>query len=67
MRVGWIGLGRMGFPMATRLLDSGYSLSIWNRTKSKAEPLAKHGATIVNAPKRFGGCRRSVHDGCHRR
>jgi 3-hydroxyisobutyrate dehydrogenase-like beta-hydroxyacid dehydrogenase len=35
MRVGWIGLGRMGLPMATRLLDAGYSLSIWNRTKSK--------------------------------
>src|SRR5580704_11764100 len=50
MRIGWIGLGRMGFPMASRLLDAGYSLSIWNRTKSKAEPLAKPGATIVNEP-----------------
>jgi 3-hydroxyisobutyrate dehydrogenase len=50
MRVGWIGLGRMGFPMATRLLDGGYSLSIWNRTKSKADRLAKHGATVVNEP-----------------
>ena len=48
MRVGWIGLGRMGLPMATRLLDGGYSLSIWNRTKSKAEPLGKRGANIVN-------------------
>jgi 3-hydroxyisobutyrate dehydrogenase len=48
MRVGWIGLGRMGLPMATRLLDGGYSLSIWNRTKSKAEPLGKRGAHIVN-------------------
>jgi hypothetical protein len=48
MRVGWIGLGRMGLPMATRLLDGGNSLSIWNRTKSKAEPLGKRGANIVN-------------------
>jgi hypothetical protein len=48
MRVGWIGLGRMGLPMATRLLDGGYSLSIWNRTKSKAEPLGKRGANIIN-------------------
>ena len=48
MRVGWIGLGRMCLPMATRLLDGGYSLSIWNRTKSKAEPLGKRGANIVN-------------------
>jgi len=50
MRAGWIGLGRMGFPMATRLLDGGYSLSIWNRTRSKAEPLARRGATLVNEP-----------------
>ena len=48
MRVGWIGLGRMGLPMATRLLDGGYSLLIWNRTKSKAGPLAKRSANIVN-------------------
>ena len=48
MRVGWIGLGRMGLPMATRLLDRGYSLSIWNRTKSKAEPLGERGANVVN-------------------
>jgi 3-hydroxyisobutyrate dehydrogenase len=48
MRVGWIGLGRMGLPMATRLLDGGYSLSIWNRTRSKAGPLAKRGANVVN-------------------
>lgn len=48
MRVGWIGLGRMGLPMATRLLDAGYSLSIWNRTKSKAEPLGERGANVVN-------------------
>ena len=55
MRVGWIGLGRMGFPMATRLLDGGYSLSIWNRTKSKAESLAKRGATLVNEPSDLAG------------
>ncbi|HKM73993.1 MAG TPA: NAD(P)-dependent oxidoreductase [Stellaceae bacterium] len=46
--IGWIGVGRMGFPMADRLLAAGNELRIWNRTKSKAEPLADRGATLVN-------------------
>src|SRR5436190_13005602 len=45
-KIGWIGMGRMGYPMAERLLKAGYDVSIWNRTRSKAEPLAKLGATI---------------------
>jgi len=45
--IGWIGLGRMGFPMADRLLAAGNELRIWNRTKSKAQPLADGGATLV--------------------
>jgi 3-hydroxyisobutyrate dehydrogenase len=47
-RVGWIGMGRMGYPMAERLLKAGYDVSIWNRTKSKADPLAKSGGKIVD-------------------
>src|SRR5215470_1609081 len=47
-RIGWIGMGRMGYPMAERLLDAGYDLSIWNRTRAKAEPLAKKGGKIVD-------------------
>jgi 3-hydroxyisobutyrate dehydrogenase len=47
-RIGWIGMGRMGYPMAERLLKAGYDVSIWNRTKSKAEPLAKSGGKIVD-------------------
>src|SRR5215468_2916319 len=47
-RIGWIGMGRMGFPMAERLLGAGYDVSIWNRTRAKAEPLAKVGGTIVD-------------------
>jgi 3-hydroxyisobutyrate dehydrogenase len=47
-RIGWIGMGRMGYAMAERLLKAGYPLSIWNRTRAKAEPLAKYGATIVD-------------------
>jgi 3-hydroxyisobutyrate dehydrogenase len=46
--IGWIGLGRMGFPMADRLLVAGNELRIWNRTKSKAQPLADQGATLVH-------------------
>src|ERR1700731_4390603 len=47
-KIGWIGMGRMGFPMAERLLKAGYDVSIWNRTRAKAEPLAKAGARIVD-------------------
>jgi 3-hydroxyisobutyrate dehydrogenase len=47
-RIGWIGMGRMGYPMAERLLKAGYDVSIWNRTKSKAEPLAKSGGKIID-------------------
>ena len=47
-RIGWIGMGRMGYPMAERLLKAGYDLSVWNRTRSKAEPLAKSGAKLAD-------------------
>lgn len=49
--VGWIGVGRMGFPMAKRLLDAGCDVSIYNRTRSKAEPLEAAGGKIVDSPK----------------
>lgn len=47
-KIGWIGMGRMGYPMAERLLKAGYDVSIWNRTRAKAEPLAKSGGKIVD-------------------
>jgi 3-hydroxyisobutyrate dehydrogenase len=47
-KVGWIGMGRMGYPMAERLLKAGYDVSIWNRTRSKAEPLTKIGGKVVD-------------------
>jgi 3-hydroxyisobutyrate dehydrogenase len=47
-KIGWIGAGRMGFPMAERLLKAGYQVSIWNRTRAKAEPLATVGGKIVD-------------------
>jgi 3-hydroxyisobutyrate dehydrogenase len=53
--LGWIGMGRMGYPMAERLLKAGHSVAIWNRTRAKAEPLAKKGGTIVDRPSELGG------------
>jgi len=47
-RIGWIGMGRMGYPMAERLLKAGYDVSIWNRTRAKAEPLAQKGGKVVD-------------------
>jgi 3-hydroxyisobutyrate dehydrogenase len=48
LAVGWIGTGRMGGPMAARLAKAGVSLTAWNRTRAKAEPLAEHGCAIVD-------------------
>jgi len=47
-KIGWIGIGRMGFQMAERLIKAGHDVSIWNRTRAKAEPLAKIGGRIVD-------------------
>jgi len=47
LSVGWIGTGRMGYEMAARLARGGADVLVWNRTRSKAEPLAKHGARIA--------------------
>lgn len=47
-KIGWIGTGRMGFPMAECLLKAGYEIAVWNRTRAKAEPLAPLGAKIVD-------------------
>jgi 3-hydroxyisobutyrate dehydrogenase-like beta-hydroxyacid dehydrogenase len=48
--IGWIGAGRMGYQLALRLLNAGHDVSVWNRTRSKAEPLADSGAKIVDRP-----------------
>ncbi len=48
--VGWIGAGRMGYAMIERLLDAGHDVSVYNRTRSKAEPLAERGAKLVDTP-----------------
>lgn len=49
-RIGWIGTGRMGFALAARLLDAGYDVAVYNRTRAKAQPLSDRGAKIVDGP-----------------
>ena len=54
--IGWIGLGRMGEAMAARLIKAGYKLSVWNRTASKADPLAQIGAEVVTDKSAMAHC-----------
>jgi len=49
-RLGWIGTGVMGSSMCSHLLAAGYSVTVFNRTKSKAEPLLAKGARWANNP-----------------
>ncbi len=48
--IGFLGLGALGSPMAANLLHSGYSVAVYNRTASKAEPLARQGARVAANP-----------------
>jgi 3-hydroxyisobutyrate dehydrogenase-like beta-hydroxyacid dehydrogenase len=47
MKVGFVGLGQMGRPMAERLVGAGHSVKVYNRTRAAAEPLASAGAKIA--------------------
>ncbi|SEC05536.1 NAD(P)-binding domain-containing protein [Paenibacillus sp. GP183] len=49
-RIGFIGLGTMGKPMAANLIRKGYSVTVYNRTAEKAEELARLGASIALTP-----------------
>jgi 3-hydroxyisobutyrate dehydrogenase-like beta-hydroxyacid dehydrogenase len=55
-RIGWIGIGRMGYAMAARLAKQGADLTVWNRTRAKAEPLAKDGAKVASALSELAAC-----------
>lgn len=52
-RLGWIGVGVMGRWMAGHLLRAGYTLTVYNRTRSKAEPLLQAGAQWADAPRQL--------------
>ena len=56
VKLGWIGAGRMGYEMARRLAKSGCDITVWNRTRAKAEPLAKDGAKIADGLPELAGC-----------
>jgi 3-hydroxyisobutyrate dehydrogenase len=46
-RVGLVGLGLMGTPMSKRILDGGFTLTVWNRTPDRAKPVLDAGASWV--------------------
>jgi len=48
--LGYLGLGMMGTPMARRLLNAGYMVTVWNRSQAKAAPLVKAGAKLADDP-----------------
>jgi len=50
MQIGIAGLGRMGAAMAARLMETGHTLSVWNRSPEKARPLTDAGAKLVDTP-----------------
>ncbi|RLG42344.1 MAG: NAD(P)-dependent oxidoreductase [Thermoproteota archaeon] len=51
MKVGLIGLGNMGYRMAERLLDEGFSLIVYNRTRERALRLSERGAEVASSPR----------------
>lgn len=53
-KVGFIGLGVMGKPMARNILKAGFPLTVYNRTQEKTRELVSLGATAVNSPKAVG-------------
>src|SRR3954447_20514300 len=50
MKVGFLGTGSMGTPMALRLLAAGHELSVWNRSEGRTKPLIHEGAIAAATP-----------------
>jgi len=50
-KIGWIGLGNMGIPMAEQLIKADYSVTVYNRSKEKEAALTEMGASVANTPK----------------
>ncbi|HEX8975966.1 MAG TPA: NAD(P)-dependent oxidoreductase [Solirubrobacteraceae bacterium] len=48
--LGWVGVGRMGRALVTRLLDAGHDVAVYNRTRAKAAELESRGARVVDSP-----------------
>jgi 3-hydroxyisobutyrate dehydrogenase-like beta-hydroxyacid dehydrogenase len=56
MKLGWIGIGRMGYEMAGRLAKGGADVTVWNRTRAKAEPLTQYGAKVADKVTDLAAC-----------
>ena len=50
MKLGFVGLGQMGAAMAQNLLAAGHQVTVYNRSRAKAEKLREHGATVADSP-----------------
>ncbi len=50
MKIGVLGLGKMGTAMALRLIATGHELSVWNRTEGRSKPLLREGAILAATP-----------------
>ena len=53
MKIGFIGLGQMGRGMAGRLIESGFDLIVWNRSRAAAEALQQRGAAVADRPRQL--------------
>lgn len=53
LKLGWIGLGNMGNPMAKNLLKAGFELMVYNRTRSKENELVEAGASAADSPQQL--------------
>ena len=50
-KLGYLGLGMMGFPMTQRLVNAGYDVTVWNRSAGKADALVEAGAKLAAHPR----------------
>ncbi len=54
-RIGYLGVGLMGRPMVDRLLDAGYPVTVWNRSRQKLDPVVERGAIAAETPAGLAG------------
>jgi 3-hydroxyisobutyrate dehydrogenase-like beta-hydroxyacid dehydrogenase len=60
MRIGVLGLGKMGFGIASNLLKAGHEVVLWNRSAQRANPLLALGATLAATPRQAAGAREAL-------
>jgi 3-hydroxyisobutyrate dehydrogenase-like beta-hydroxyacid dehydrogenase len=55
-KLGWMGIGRMGYAMARRLGEAGADIAVYNRSPEKARPLAQYGVKLAESPRELAAC-----------